>query len=170
MRSSRQPDLDASDLRIALVVSRQHEEISSRLLRGALEALRSRGLPDPPDVTWVPGPLDLPLAALNLAESSRYDALVALGAVIDDETLQLQYLAGECARGLMHVQLDTGVPCAFGVLTTLDREQAQARSGPKSNRGAEAAEAAIEMANVLRGLQELDAEDTAEDREEPTQA
>ena len=110
--------------------------------------------------------MELPLVALNLAESSRYDALLALGVVIDDETVQLQYLAGECARGLMHVQLDTGVPCVFGVLTTLDREQALARSGPKSNRGAEAAEAAIEMANLLRALQGADEADTAEDREE----
>ena len=148
------------------MVSRQHEDISSRLLRGAMDALRARGLPDPPEVTWVPSPMELPLAALNLAETSRYDALVALGAVIDDETVQLQYVAGECARGLMHVQLDTGVPCLFGVLTTLDREQALARSGPKSNRGAEAAEGAVEMANVLRALQDLDERDTAEDREQ----
>ena len=104
----------------------------------------------------MPGPLELPLAVLNLAETSRYDALVALGVVIDDETVQLQYVAGECARGLMQVQLDTGVPCSFGVLTTLDREQAEARSGPKSNRGQEAAEAAIEMAKVLRAIQEID--------------
>jgi len=120
--------------------------------------LREHGLPDPPEVTWAPGPLELPLVALNLAETSRYDALIALGVVIDDETLQLQYVAGECARGLMQVQLDTGVPCAFGVLATLNREQAEARSGSKNNRGAEAAEAAIEMANVLRALQQIDGE------------
>lgn len=138
------------------MVSRQHEEISRRLLRGAFEALRAQGLPDPPEVTWVPGPLELPLALLNLAETSRYDALIALGVIIDDETLQLQYVAGECARGLMQVQLDTGVPCSFGVLTTLNREQAEARSGPKSNRGQEAAAAAIEMAKVLRRIQEIE--------------
>jgi len=120
--------------------------------------LREHGLPDPPEVTWAPGPLELPLVALNLAETSRYDALIALGVVIDDETLQLQYVAGECARGLMQVQLDTGVPCAFGVLATLNREQAEARSGSKNNRGAEAAEAAIEMANVLRALQQINGE------------
>ena len=120
--------------------------------------MREHGLPDPPEVTWAPGPLELPLVALNLAETSRYDALIALGVVIDDETLQLQYVAGECARGLMQVQLDTGVPCAFGVLATLNREQAEARSGSKNNRGAEAAEAAIEMANVLRALQQIDGE------------
>ena len=120
--------------------------------------MREHGLPDPPEVTWAPGPLELPLVALNLAETSRYDALIALGVVIDDETLQLQYVAGECARGLMQVQLDTGVPCAFGVLATLNREQAEARSGSKNNRGAEAAEAAIEMANVLRALQQINGE------------
>jgi 6,7-dimethyl-8-ribityllumazine synthase len=114
--------------------------------------------------------MEIPLAVLNLAETSRYDALVALGCLIDDETAQLQYVAGACARGLVQVQLDTGVPCAFGVLATLDREQAQARSGPKNNRGADAAESAIEMANVLRRIQEVDGDDTAADREEEPRA
>jgi 6,7-dimethyl-8-ribityllumazine synthase len=153
---------------VAIVASREHQDISRRLLRGAFDAFREHGLPDPPEVTWVPTAMEIPLAVLNLAETSRYDALVALGCLIDDETAQLQYVAGACARGLMQVQLDTGVPCAFGVLATLDREQAQARSGPKNNRGAAAAAAAIEMANVLRALQDVDAEDTAADRgEEP---
>ena len=148
------------------MVSREHHDISRRLLRGALDTLREHGLPDPPDVTWVPTPMEIPLAVLNLAETSRYDALVALGCLVEDETAQAQHVAGACARGLMQVQLDTGVPCTFGVLATLDREQAQARSGPRNNRGAEAAAAAVEMANVMAGIQESDAEDTAADRGE----
>jgi 6,7-dimethyl-8-ribityllumazine synthase len=148
------------------VVSREHQDISRRLLRGALDSFRENGLTDPPDVTWVPTPMEIPLAVLNLAETSRYDALVALGCLVDDETAQAQYVAGACARGIMQVQLDTGVPCTFGVLVTLDREQAQARSGPKNNRGAEAATAAIEMANVMARIQEIDDEDTAHDRGE----
>jgi 6,7-dimethyl-8-ribityllumazine synthase len=100
--------------------------------------------------------MEIPLAALTLAESSRFDALVCLGCVINGETAHFQFVAGECARGVMHVQLDTGVPCAFGVLTTFDREQALARSGPKSNKGAEAAETAISMANLLRRIQRAD--------------
>ena len=81
---------------------------------------------------------------------------MTLGAVINGETAHFQYVAGECARGVMHVQLDTGVPCAFGVLTTFDREQALARSGDNNNKGAEAVEAAIEMVNLLRAIDEGD--------------
>lgn len=155
-------DLDASDLRVAVVVSRYNVDISKRLLRGALEVLEQRGAAEP-QVVWVPGALELPVAALTLAESGQADAIVALGCVINGETAHFQYVAGECARGIMHVQLDTGVPCSFGVLTTFDREQALARSGEKNNKGAEAVEAAIEMVNLLRAVQEGDeAEDETE--------
>lgn len=154
-RSSERPspeDLDASDLRIGVVVSRYNLDIARRLLRGALETLHEHGAHDP-QVVWVPGAMELPLAALTLAESGEVDAIVALGCVINGETAHFQYVAGECASGIMHVNLDTGVPCSFGVLTTYDREQALARSGPKNNKGAEAAETAIEMANLVRRLQ-----------------
>lgn len=135
-----------------MVVARYNLDISRRLLRGALEVLEQRGAPDP-QVVWVPGALEVPLAALTLAESGQVDAIVALGCVINGETAHFQYVAGECAAGVMHVNLDTGVPCTFGVLTTFDREQALARSGPKNNKGAEAAETAIEMANLVSRLQ-----------------
>lgn len=149
------PSLDASDLRIAIVVSRFNEDIGRRLLRGALEALQARSAPDP-EVRWVPGAMELPLVALTLAESSRFDAIVCLGCVVNGETAHFQIVSAECARGLMQVELDTGVPCAFGVLTTFDRDQALARSGPKNNKGAEAVEAAIETALLLRSLQDAD--------------
>lgn len=146
------PDLDGAELRIAVVVSRYNEDVSKRLLRGALGALQERGVEDP-DVYWVPGALELPVTALALAEKGGHDAIVCLGCVIRGETYHFEIVAGQSASGLMQVQLDTGVPIAFGVLTTEDREQAQARSGPKNNKGAEAAEAAIEMANLLRTIQ-----------------
>ena len=149
-------DLDASDLRVAVVVSRYNVDVSKRLLRGALEVLEGRGAVEP-QVVWVPGALELPLVALTLAESGTVDAIVALGCVINGETAHFQFVASGCAEGIMHVNLDTGVPCSFGVLTTFDRDQALARSGPKNNKGAEAAETAIEMANLVRRLQETEA-------------
>jgi len=117
-RSAEKPtarDLDAGDLRIAVVVSRYNLDISRRLLAGALEALERMSATDP-DVVWVPGALELPVAALTLAEGGQADAIVALGCVVNGETAHFQYVAGECAAGLMHVQMDTGVPVAF--LTT----------------------------------------------------
>jgi 6,7-dimethyl-8-ribityllumazine synthase len=146
------PDLDAADLNIAIVVSRFNEDVTKRLLRGAQETLERRGANDP-DVYWVPGSLELPVTALALAEKGGHDAIVCLGAVIRGETFHFEVVAMQAAQGLMQVQLDTGVPIAFGVLTTEDRDQALARSGPKNNKGAEAAETAIEMANLLREIQ-----------------
>jgi 6,7-dimethyl-8-ribityllumazine synthase len=151
-RTPRQEDLGASDVRVAIVVSRYNDDISQRLLDGALAALAEHGCPDP-TVIWVPGAFELPLAALNLAESGRVDAIVALGCVIEGETAHFQHVAGQSASGLMHVTLDTGVPCGFGVLTTYTRDQALARSGADDNKGAEAAETAVEMANMLRRVQ-----------------
>jgi 6,7-dimethyl-8-ribityllumazine synthase len=146
------PDLTGSDLRIAVVVARFNEEVTRRLLRGALNALTERGVEDP-DVLWVPGSLELPVVALALAEKGNHDAIVCLGCVIRGETYHFEVVANQAAAGIMQVQLDTGVPVAFGVLTTEDKEQALARSGPKNNKGAEAAEAAIEMANLMREVQ-----------------
>ena len=146
------PDLSGAELNIAVIVSRYNEDISKRLLRGALETLKDHGI-DEPDIYWVPGALELPVTALTLAEKGGHDAIVCLGCVIRGETYHFEIVAGQSAAGLMQVQLDTGVPIAFGVLTTEDRDQAQARSGPKNNKGAEAAEAAIEMANLLHSIQ-----------------
>jgi 6,7-dimethyl-8-ribityllumazine synthase len=161
---SSKPQLDASALRLGVVVSRYNEDISRRLLKGAFDTLREAG-GEPPEVHWVPGALEIPLTCLQLAESSRFDALLALGCVINGETAHFQFVAGECVRGVMQVQLDTGVPIAFGVLTTYDRDQALARSGQKNNKGSEAAETAVEMARKLRELQEYDEADTQADEE-----
>ena len=148
------PDLDGSELRIAIVVSRFNDDVTRRLLRGAREALLKHGVAEEEiDVFWVPGSLELPVTALALAEKGEHDAIVALGAVIRGETFHFEIVATQAAQGLMQVQLDTGVPIAFGVLTTEDRDQALARSGPTNNKGADAAEAAIETANLLREIQ-----------------
>jgi 6,7-dimethyl-8-ribityllumazine synthase len=146
------PDLSGSELNIAVVVARFNEDVSKRLLRGALGALEEHGVEDP-DVYWVPGSLELPVTALALAEKGGHDAIVCLGCVIRGETYHFEVVAGQAGAGVMQVQLDTGVPITFGVLTTDDKEQAFARSGPKNNKGAEAAEAAIEMVNLLRNIQ-----------------
>src|SRR5256885_16042712 len=98
-------------------------------------ALEERGVAEP-DVYWVPGSLELPVTALALAEKGEHDAIICLGSVIRGETFHFEVVAMQSAAGLMQVQLDTGVPIAFGVLTTEDREQALARSGPKNNKGA----------------------------------
>jgi 6,7-dimethyl-8-ribityllumazine synthase len=148
------PDLDGSAMRIAIVVSRFNDDVTKRLLRGARDALHKHGVAEEEiDVFWVPGSLELPVTALALAEKGEHDAIVALGAVIRGETFHFEVVAMQAAQGLMQVQLDTGVPIAFGVLTTEDRDQALARSGPTNNKGADAAEAAIETANLLREIQ-----------------
>ena len=146
------PDLSGADLNIAVVVARFNEDVTKRLLRGALQSLEEHGVEDP-DVFWVPGSLELPVTALALAEKGQHDSIICLGCIIRGETYHFEVVANETARGLMQVQLDTGVPITFGVLTTEDKDQALARSGPKNNKGADAAESAIEMANVLREIQ-----------------
>jgi 6,7-dimethyl-8-ribityllumazine synthase len=144
-------ELDASDLRVALVVSRYNQDISDGLLEGAVNALVRHGADmDQVNVYWVPGAMELPVVAQALAESGHCDAVVCLGCVIKGETAHFDYVAGQAAAGLGQVALATGIPCAFGVLTTYDRGQALARSRGEENKGAEAAETAIEVANLLR--------------------
>ena len=126
------PDIPSSDLAIAIVVARYNEDVTRRLLRGALNALSERGVEEP-DVFWVPGALEIPVAALALAEKGGYDAIVCLASVIRDETFYFEIVATQSAAGIMQVQLDSGVPITNGVLTTEDRDQAQARSGPKKS-------------------------------------
>ena len=145
-------DLDGNELTIAILVSRDNEDVARRLLRGATNALEEHGVEDP-DVLWVPTVFALPVTALALAEKGGHDAIVCLGCVIRDDTLQFEVVANQAVAGLMQVQLDTGVPITSGVLATDDRDQAQARSGPKNNAGADAAIAAIELANLLRSIQ-----------------
>lgn len=146
--------LIGTGLRLGIVVSRFNEFITGKLLEGALDALVRHGVDaEAIDVAWVPGAYEIPLAAQRMARSGRYDAMIALGAVIRGATAHFDYVAGEAARGIAQAQASTGVPVAFGVLTTDSIEQAIERAGTKAgNKGAEAAVSAIEMANLLREL------------------
>jgi len=147
-----EPNLDGSGLSIAVVVARFNEAITSRLLNGALDAVRRYGVSEH-DVYWVPGSFELPVAAKHLAEGGRFDAVVCLGAVIRHETDHYLHIATQAAAGIQRVTLDSGVPCTFGVLTCDNDEQALARSGGnRGNKGFEAVESAIEMAKLIRSL------------------
>ena len=148
--------LSATGLRIAIVVSRFNSFITERLLAGATDALLRHGAdPDTIDIIKVPGSWEVPLAAAELARQHRYDAIICLSAVIRGETPHFDYVAAEAAKGIAHVATETGVPVAFGVLTTNTLEQAIDRAGAKGgNKGFDAALTAIEMANVLRQLRQ----------------
>lgn len=146
------PNLDGASVRLAIVVARFNEHITGALLDGALASAKQNGAADP-FVAWVPGSFELPVVALHLAQSGRYDAIVCLGAVIRHETDHYQYVAGGAATGIQQVALQTGVPCMFGVLTCDTEEQALARSNPQRNNGAEAVKTAIETANLLKSLE-----------------
>jgi 6,7-dimethyl-8-ribityllumazine synthase len=135
-------------------VGRFNDFVSERLLGGATDALlRSGADPDKIDVVRVPGSFEIPLAAKRMAASGRYDALIALGAVIRGATPHFDYVAGEVSKGVAQVMLESGVPIAFGVITANTLEQAIERAGSKSgNKGWDAALTAIEMANLLKKL------------------
>ncbi|MEE8118579.1 MAG: 6,7-dimethyl-8-ribityllumazine synthase [Gammaproteobacteria bacterium] len=142
------------DTRVAIVAARFNNLIVDGLLRGALEALRDAGLHNN-DIhqVHVPGAFEIPLTVKRLAASGDYDAIIALGAVIRGDTAHFKFVAGECAGGLMQAMLNTGVPVSFGVLTAETTEQALLRSADDgSNKGREAALAAIEMLTLLREL------------------
>jgi 6,7-dimethyl-8-ribityllumazine synthase len=147
-------ELQARDLRFALIAARFNDFVVEPLLRGALDALKRHGVTEKHiDIVRVPGAFDLPIVARKLALSQRYEALIALGCVIRGQTPHFDYVAGECAGGIARIALETGVPIAFGVLTTDTVEQAVDRAGGKAgNKGADAALVAIEMANLLRRL------------------
>ena len=141
-------------LRFGIVASRFNELIVSRLLSGALDALQRHGVAaEAIETAWVPGGFELPLVAAKLAESGRYDAVICLGAIIRGATPHFEFVASEAAKGIAQVGLRTGMPVIYGVLTADTIEQAIERAGTKAgNRGADAALAAIEMANLLREL------------------
>ncbi len=146
--------LDATGKRFALVVSRYNEFFSGRLLSGALDCLLRHGAAEEDiEVIRVPGSFELALAAKKAAETGRFDAVVCLGAVLRGQTSHFDFVAAEAAKGVARVGLETGVPTIFGVITTETVEQAVDRSGARAgNRGAEAALAAIEMADLLGRL------------------
>ena len=146
--------MDARGMRFAVVVARFNELITDRLLEGALGALDGHGVADEDvDVARVPGSFELGTVAMRMARSGRYAAVICLGAVIRGETAHFDYVAKAATEGVGRIGPETGVPAIFGVLTTDTVEQAMARTGAKgSNRGADAANAAIETANLMRRL------------------
>jgi len=149
--------LDATGMRIAIVAGRFNDHITTPLLDGARAALSKAGLDDVP-VHWVPGAFEIPLVAQRLATTGACDAVICLGAVIRGDTPHFDYVAGECAAGIMRVCLDTGVPVVFGVLTVDDLDQALARCGGEPhngvtvNKGEESAATAVEMVSLLRQI------------------
>jgi len=144
----------AAGCRFAIVVSRFNPEITDGLLTGAREALTEADVSDDDvAVVRVPGAFELPLTAQRLAESGRFDAVVCLGCLIKGDTMHFEYIAEAATRGIADVNLATGVPVTFGVLTTLTDEQAEVRARPgPGNKGREAAQAAVEMATLLRAI------------------
>ncbi len=142
------------DARIALLVSRFNSFIVDSLVAGAVDTLLRHGARESDlEIVRVPGAFEMPLAARRLAASRRYDAIIALGAVIRGGTPHFEYVAGECTKGLSSVSLEHDIPIAFGVLTVDSIEQAIERAGTKAgNKGGEAALSAIEMINLLREL------------------
>lgn len=145
-------DLAGDGLAVGIVMSRFNPEIGEALLAACVEGLRRLGVADGDiEIATVPGALEIPLALQSLAQSQRYDALIALGAVLRGETYHFEVVANDSSRGLMEVQLDTGIPIANGILTCETDEQAHARTREK---GADCARTAIEMANLLRSVDE----------------
>jgi 6,7-dimethyl-8-ribityllumazine synthase len=145
--------VDGTGVRVGLVCGRFNDHITARLLEGAENALAVHGVAEG-DVTlvWVPGAFEIPLAAKALLDGGHADVVVGLGAVIRGETSHYDFVAGECARGLQDVQLQTGRPVVFGVLTTENLEQALARSCEDDNKGEESVRTALEMVSLLRQL------------------
>ena len=145
----------AAGCRFAVVVSRFNDEITAGLLQGALDTLEQAEVStDDITVVRVPGAFEIPLMAMRLAETGQFDAVVTIGCLIKGDTMHFEYIASACSQGIVQASTATGVPIAFGVLTTLTEDQALARSEPgPENKGREAALAAIEMATLLREIE-----------------
>jgi 6,7-dimethyl-8-ribityllumazine synthase len=146
--------LVGTGLKFGIVVARFNELLSSRLLSGAQDALVRHGVSAGDiDVAWVPGAFEIPMVAGKLASSGRYDAVIALGVVIRGGTPHFEYVSSEVSKGVAKVSMDTGVPVMFGVITADTIDQAVERAGTKAgNKGWEAGEAAIEMANLSKSM------------------
>lgn len=141
--------INGSQLKIGIVVSRFNEDITGKMLEGALETLKENKVKkENIKIVWVPGSFEIPLACQRLAQSKKYDALVAIGCVIKGGTDHYYYICNEASRGIMDVMLKYSIPIGFGVLTTNNLKQAQARSRGRHNKGREAAEAALAMAGL----------------------
>ncbi len=143
-----------SGIKVGIVVSRFNEFITNKLLEGALDGLRRHGVPDE-DVTavWVPGAFEIPMVAQKMAQSGKYDAVIALGCVIRGATSHYELVCSEVAKGVAQTSLKSGVPVMFGVITTENLEQAIDRAGAKvGNKGYECALGAIELVNLMRQI------------------
>jgi len=147
-------NLEAKGLKFAILVSRFNSLVTERLLTGALDALNRTGCnPDDIEVVRVPGSWEMPLVAAELARAKRHDAVICLSAIIRGDTPHFDHIAAEASKGLAQTSLETGVPVAFGVLTTNTLEQAIDRAGAKGgNKGFDAAMSAVEMGNLMRLL------------------
>ncbi|MFH0763671.1 MAG: 6,7-dimethyl-8-ribityllumazine synthase [Candidatus Omnitrophota bacterium] len=147
-------DLSAKGKKFAIVISRFNEFISSKLLEGCVDTLARHGAQEAAqDVVWVPGAFEIPVVALKLAKSKKYDGVICLGTVIRGATPHFEFVASEAAKGVAKVSLDTGIPCIFGVITADNLEQAIERAGTKDgNKGRDAAMSAIEMANLYEKI------------------
>ncbi|MTT32093.1 6,7-dimethyl-8-ribityllumazine synthase [Terrilactibacillus sp. BCM23-1] len=147
--------LIGTDLKVGIVVGRFNEFITNKLLSGALDALKRHGVDDNNvDVAWVPGAFEIPLIAKKLAETKKYDAIITLGTVIRGATPHFDYVCSEVSKGVASLNLQTGIPIVFGVLTTENIEQSIERAGTKAgNKGWDAAVSAIEMANLTASIE-----------------
>ncbi len=151
---------DTGSLRFAIVIGRFNDLVTGKLLEGCQDCLKRHGIdPDPQgtqvDYAWVPGCFEIPLLARQLALTHRYDAIICLGAVIRGSTPHFDYVAAEVSKGIAAVNLQTGVPVVFGILTTDTMQQALERAGIKSNKGWEFAMSAIEMGSLMRQVKAL---------------
>ncbi len=146
--------LISDGLKFGIIVGRFNEFIGSKLLSGALDALKRHGANEKDiDIVWVPGAFEIPLVAKKMAKTEKYDAVICLGAVIRGSTPHFDYVSNEVTKGIANVSLGTELPIVFGVLTTDTIEQAIERAGTKSgNKGYDAAITAIEMANLLKKI------------------
>ncbi|MGE3960994.1 MAG: 6,7-dimethyl-8-ribityllumazine synthase [Dehalococcoidia bacterium] len=158
MRVIGQDDIDATGLKLGIVVSMFNDQITKKMLEGALTTAREMGIAeDDILVCWVAGAFELPLVAQELAEDQGVDAVAAIGCVIRGETPHFDFVAGETARGLMQVTLESGIPVALGVTTTDTLAQAEARAGGTvGNKGSEAVYAVLHSAAVLRELAKIE--------------
>lgn len=147
-------NINGRGLKFAIVVARFNEFITSKLLGGALDALKRHETPEENiSVAWVPGAFEIPLVAKKMASTGKYDAIICLGAVIRGATTHYDYVCNEVSKGVAQVGLQSGVPVIFGVVTTENIQQAVERAGTKSgNKGFDAAVSAMEMANLLKNL------------------
>lgn len=146
--------LTAKNMKIAIVVARFNEFITSKLLSGCIDCLiRHEAADEDLTVAWVPGAFEIPMAAKKLAESGKYDAVICLGAVIRGATPHFDYVCAEASKGIAQVSMQTGVPVAFGVLTTENIQQAVERAGTKAgNKGVDCAMTAMEMLNLFKEM------------------